>query len=335
MQARATYLLVLFVFLVARTALADAGDPLPSWRNGGAKQAIIEFVRDVTNPSSRSFVPVQERIATFDNDGTLWVEQPVYPQFGFIAARVEALASRHPEWMTLQPFKSVLQKDPALHPLGKDDLLTLVNTTHAGMTTTELRDMVREFLATAKHPRFDVLHTKLIYQPMLEVLRFLRAHGFKTYIVTAGGMEFVRAFAEPTYGIPPEHVIGSRLGTRYVLRDGKGVVVQIPATEFVNDGPAKAVAIVANIGRRPVIAFGNSDGDIEMLEFTDSGPGKRLAVLVHHDDAEREYAYDCDNHPGRLCEGLRRADERGWVLVSIEKDWTRVFPFEVGVDSPR
>ncbi len=327
MRARAIRLLVLWVLLVATAALADAGDPLPSWRNGEAKSAIIEFVREVTNPASGSFVPAEERIATFDNDGTLWVEQPVYPQFGFVAQRVEQLAPRHPEWKTRQPFQSVLESDPELHPLAKDDLLTLINATHAGMTTTELRHLVRDFLAAAKHPRFDVLHTELIYQPMLEVLRFLRANGFKTYIVTAGGMEFVRAFAEPVYGIPPEQVIGSRLGTRFVVEDGKAMIVQTPETEFINNGPAKAVAIATTIGRRPIFAFGNSDGDIEMLEFTDSGEGRRLAMLVHHDDAFREYAYACDDGPGRLCEGFRRAERRGWVLVSIEKDWSRVFPF--------
>lgn len=304
-------------------------DPLPSWNDGPNKQRIIEFVEAVTDPSSPSFVTEEERIATFDNDGTLWVEHPMYTQLVFALERVLALAPQHPEWKTQQPYKAILEGDrEQMGKFTEHDLVEIVMATHAGMTTAEFERIVTDWLATAKHPRFDRPYTETVYQPMLELLAYLRASGFKTFIVSGGGIEFMRPWTEGVYGIPPEQVVGSSIKTKYELRDGNPVLVRLPAVEFIDDKDGKPRGINAHIGRRPILAFGNSDGDIEMLEYTTIGRSPSLGLLVHHDDAEREYAYDRDTHVGRLDKGLDEAEKRGWIAVSMKDDWNRLFAFE-------
>jgi hypothetical protein len=303
-----------------------AADPLPSWNDGPAKARILRFVEDVTTPTSPQFVPPAERIAVFDNDGTLWSEQPMYFQLAFILDRVKALAPKHPEWRTQEPFKSVLAGDMAgVAATGEHGLMELMAATHAGMTTYEFRQTVSDWLATARHPRFKRAYTELTYVPMQELLAYLRANGFKTFIVSGGGVEFMRVFSERVYGVPPEQVIGSSILTKYELRDGKPVIVRLPELEFIDDKAGKPVGINRYIGRRPILAFGNSDGDFEMLEYTTSAPGPRLGLIVHHDDGEREYAYDRKSSIGRLERGLDEAAPRGWVVVSMKDDWRRVY----------
>ena len=302
-------------------------DPLPSWNDGGAKQSILDFVARVTDPSSGDFVSEPERIATFDNDGTLWAEQPLYFQLFFAIDRVKALAPEHPEWKTQQPFKAVLEDDlEALAAGGKRGLLELVMATHAGMTTEEFEQIATAWLDTTKHPTSGRPFTEMVYQPMLEVLDYLRANGFKTYIVSAGGIEFMRPWTEEVYGIPPEQVVGSSIKTSYEVRDSGPVLMRLPEIDFIDDKAAKPVAINSHIGRRPIAAFGNSDGDFQMLEWTTTGPGARLGVLVHHTDAEREWAYDRDSHIGRLDRGLDEAADHGWTVVSMREDWSTIFP---------
>lgn len=308
-------------------AVLAQGDPLPSWADGPAKARIVAFVRAATTVGSRGFVPPEERIAVFDNDGTLWTERPVYVQLFFLIDRVRALAPRHPEWRQTQPFRAALEGDlAALAAGGERALLQLVMATHAGTTPQEFRQIVRDWLAVARHPRFGRPFTELVYQPMLELLAYLRAHGFKTYIVSGGGIEFLRAWAEPVYGIPPEQVVGSSIKTRYELREGVPTSVRLPEIDFIDDGAGKPVGIERHIGRRPVAAFGNSDGDFQMLEWVSAGAGPRLALLVHHDDAEREYAYDRDSPVGRLARGLDEGPRRGWTIVSMKNDWRTIFP---------
>jgi phosphoglycolate phosphatase-like HAD superfamily hydrolase len=310
---------------------AQAADSLPSWTDGASKARIVGFVEGVTDPTSKAYVPPAERIAVFDNDGTLWSEQPMYFQLAFILDRVKALAPQHPEWQTQEPFKSVLAGDMAgVAAAGEHGLLELVAATHAGMTTEEFAGTVSSWLATARHPRFERPYTDLTYAPMTELLAYLRANGFKTHIVSGGGVEFVRVFSERVYGVPPEQVVGSSIRTKYEARDGKPVIVRLPEIEFIDDKAGKPVGINRYIGRRPIIAFGNSDGDFEMLEYTTSGAGPRLGVLVHHDDGDREYAYDRESSIGRLDRGLDEAAKRGWVVVSMKADWRAVYP-----DSPR
>jgi phosphoserine phosphatase len=318
---------VLLAAVIASVARAQAPDPLPSWNDGAAKQAVVAFVRATTTPGLSSFVPPAERIAVFDNDGCLWAEQPVYFQLLFAIDRVKALAPQHPEWKTTQPFKAALEGDmKALAAAGEKGLLQLVMASHAGNTPEEFQQIVRDWLATARHPRFKRPYTELVYQPMLELLAYLRASGFKTFIVSGGGIEFVRAWSEKVYGIPPEQVVGSSIETKYEVRNGVPTLVRLPAIDFIDDKAGKPVGISRHIGRRPIAAFGNSDGDFQMLEWTTAGPGARFGLLVHHDDAEREYAYDRQSHVGRLARGLDEAAARGWVVVSMKRDWNRVFP---------
>lgn len=322
-----------FAFLIALGLLAVAiqpvyaiDEPLPSWNDGVVKQSIIDFVQQVTNEGSPNFVPIPERIAVFDNDGTLWAEQPAYFQGLFAIDRVRALAPQHPEWTSVQPFKAVLANDlKAFAATGLQGIAELMMATHAGMTTEEFDATVKDWLATARHPKFNRPYTELVYQPMLELLEYLRANGFKTFIVSGGGIEFVRCFSEKAYGIPPEQVVGTIIRMQYEQRDGKPVLVRLPEVIFIDDNAGKPVGIQSAIGRRPIAAFGNSDGDFEMLEWVTAGSGTRFGLLVHHDDAVREFAYDSGSI-GKLDRGLREAPQRGWVLVSMKNDWKKIFP---------
>jgi phosphoglycolate phosphatase-like HAD superfamily hydrolase len=307
---------------------ARAADPLPSWNDGATKQAIVGFVERVTKEGSPDFVPTAERIATFDNDGTLWCEWPTYVQAAFANYRVKQLAPQHPEWKEEEPFKSVLTGN--LNWLGAPgaakQLTELMMATHAGTTSDEFERIVKDWLATARHPKFNRPYTECVYQPMLELLAFLRANGFKTFVVSGGGVEFMRPWVEATYGIPPEQVVGSSIKLKYESRGDRPVLLRLPEVNFVDDGPGKPVGIQQHIGRRPLAAFGNSDGDYEMLRWTTSGPGRRFGLIVHHTDAEREAAYDRDSHVGRLVKALDEAADRGWTVVDMRRDWKTIFP---------
>ena len=306
-----------------------AADRLPAWNDGPAKTSIVEFFEKVTKAGSRDFVPEPERIAVFDNDGTLWAEQPLYFQFQFALDRVKALAPQHPEWKTQEPFSFLLAGDTkAFLAGGEKSLMAVIAASHSGMTTTEFEQVAKEWLATAKHPRTGRLYTEMVYQPMLELLAHLRANGFETFIVSGGGVEFMRAFAERVYGIPPERVIGSQGKLAYELRDGKPVLVKLPEVQFIDDKEGKPAAIQTFIGRRPILAFGNSDGDHQMLQWTAARDGARFLGLVHHTDAEREWAYDRASHIGKLDKALDEANARGWTVVDMKRDWKRVFAFE-------
>lgn len=313
------------LLVAARTVAADA---LPSWNDTASKRAIVSFVTATTTPADPQYLPPAERIAVlFDNDGTLWAEQPLYFQLAFAIDRVKALAPQHPEWRTTEPFASLLQGNLG-HALagGERAIAEIVMATHAGMTTAEFEQIVRDWLATARHPVTKQPYTEMVYQPMLELLVYLRASGFKTFIVSGGGVEFMRPWTEAVYGIAPEQVVGSSIRTKYEQRGGKPVITRLPEIDFIDDKAGKPVGIHKFIGRRPVLAFGNSDGDFEMLEWTTTGPGARLGLLVHHDDAGREWAYDRESSVGRLARGLDEAPTRGWVVVSMKDDWLRVFP---------
>jgi phosphoserine phosphatase len=315
------------LLFLATPRVDAADDPLPSWQATATKKAIIDFVGRVTKKAAPDFVPVEERIATFDNDGTLWSEQPLYFQLAFALDRVKALAPQHPEWKEKQPFKAVLDNDmKSVLASGEHGLLHLIMATHAGMTTDEFEQVVKDWLATARHPRFKRPYTELVYRPMIELLAYLRAHGFKTYIVSGGGVEFMRPWVEKSYGIPPEQVIGSSIKVKYEVRDGKPVLVRLPEIDFIDDKAGKPVGIHKFIGRRPIMAFGNSDGDFEMLEYVTAGKGPRFGLIVHHTDAEREYAYDRKSPLGRLDKALDDAKKFGWVVVDMKKDWKDVFP---------
>ena len=315
------------VVLAFVTTVSHAADPLPSWNEGATKKAIVEFVGKVTQEGAPSFVAPAERIATFDNDGTLWAEQPMYFQLLFALDRVKALAPQHPEWKTKEPFASLLKGDVSKALAGGEKALAeIVMATHAGMTTEEFATVARQWLESARHPKTGRPYTEMVYQPMLELLTYLRSNGFETYIVSGGGIEFVRAFAEPVYGIPPQNVVGTSIKTRYEVRDGNPVIVRLAEVEFVDDKAGKPVGIHRFIGQRPIAAFGNSDGDFEMLEWTTAGPGPSFAMIVHHDDAEREYAYDRESHVGKLARGLDEAPKRGWTVVSIKDDWRTIYP---------
>jgi phosphoglycolate phosphatase-like HAD superfamily hydrolase len=305
-------------------------DPLPSWNDGAVKKSITDFVARVTAPGNTDFAPPEARIATFDNDGTLWTEQPVYFQVAFAFDEIKRLAPQHPEWKTTQPFKAVLDKDmQALGASGQKGLLEIVAATHAGMTTEEFSKSVLDWISTAQHPRFKRPYTDLVYQPMIELLGYLRAHGFKTYIVSGGGIEFMRPWTEHIYGIPPEQVVGSSGVVKFERgADGKPVLMKLPQVEFVDDGPGKPVGINRFIGRRPIFTFGNSDGDQQMLEWTAAGDGARFMGLVHHTDAEREYAYDRDSKVGKLDKALDEANAKSWTVVDMKSDWKTIFPFQ-------
>lgn len=303
-----------------------AADPLPSWNEGGSKRAIVAFVERVTREGSADFVAVAERIATFDNDGTLWCEQPMYVQLLFVVDRVKALAPQHPEWQTKEPFASLLQGNlKAVAAAGEAGIVDLVAATHSGMTTDEFSKTVTDWLATTRHPTTGKPFTSMVYQPMLELLAYLRANGFKTFIVSGGGIEFMRPWTEKVYGIPPEQVVGSTGGLKYELRDGQPVILKLPTLVLNDDKDGKPVGIQRHIGRRPIAAFGNSDGDLQMLQWTVAGGGPRLALIVHHDDAQREWSYDRESHVGRLDRALVAAKDGNWTVVSMKNDWKTIF----------
>ena len=304
-------------------------DPLPSWNSGATKHAIIDFVSDVTRSGGPDFVPIPERIAVFDHDGTLWVEQPIYAQLIFALDRIRALAPQHPEWKTTQPFQAVLEDDlKTVIESGEHGLVEILMASHTGMTTDEFESIVESWLARAKHPRFNRPYTELVYQPMLELLRYLRANRFKTFIVSGGGVEFMRPFTERVYGIPPEQVLGSSIKTEFVMRDGEPVLVRKPEIFFIDDKEGKAVGIQKFIGRRPIAAFGNADADMQMIQWTKAGDGRRLGVFIHHTDLKREYHYDRVSSVGKLDDALDMAVMKDWIIVDMKEDWNRMFTFE-------
>jgi hypothetical protein len=308
---------------------APAADPLPSWNAGAAKDAIRAFVARVTREDGPDFAPPSERIATFDNDGTLWSEQPMPAQLAFALDRVHDLAPQHPEWRTREPFKSLLAGDAEKTLAdGETSIAELIATTHAGITTEEFDAIVRQWILTAHHPRYGRPYIEIVYQPMLELLAYLRANGFKTFIVSAGSVDFIRPWAGDVYGIPSEQVIGSRAKLKYEMRDGSPRIERLASVDFVDDKAGKPVGIQEQIGQRPIAAFGNSDGDFEMLEWTTSGPGPRLGMIVHHTDPTREWAYDRDSAVGALARALDEAPRRGWIVVDMKRDWKTVFAFE-------
>jgi len=316
-----------FVLTFGGGATAQSVDPLPSWNNGKAKESIIEFVVKVTKKDSPDFVPPNERIATFDNDGTLWAEQPMYFQLLFALDRVKALAPQHPEWKEKEPFASLLKGDvKGALAGGEDAMLDIVMTTHAGMTSEEFEKLVKDWIAIAKHPKTARPYTQMVYQPMLEVLDYLRGQGFKTFIVSGGGIEFMRPWVEKVYGIPPEQVVGSSIKTRFEIRNGNPILVRLSELNFIDDKEGKPIGINSRIGRRPIAAFGNSDGDLQMLQWTTAGKGARFALFVHHTDAEREWAYDRNSSIGRLDKGLDEAQANGWTVVDMKKDWKVIYP---------
>ncbi len=306
---------------------AEAVDPLPSWNDTATKARIVEFVRGVTDPDDPAFVEPADRVATFDNDGTLWVEQPLYAEMAFALQRVRDLAQVHPEWKTQPPFKAVLEGDrDTLVAAGPRGLADVVVASHTGMSTTLFDTIATEWLRDARHPDLEKPYTELSYKPQIELLRYLEANGFATFIVSAGSVEFLRRFAPDVYGIPPERIIGTSIETRYEVQGGKPSLLRLPQLDFIDDQGGKPVAIHEHIGRRPILAFGNSDGDFEMLQWTTLGSsGPRLGLLLHHDDAEREYAYDRNSPVGGLDKALDAASQSGWLVVSIKNDWKTVF----------
>ena len=321
--------LTLFCTLPFSTGITKPADPLPSWNNGAAKTSIVDFVARVTKKGSPDFVPAAERIATFDNDGTLWAEQPIYFQVQFALDRVKALAPERPEWKTKEPFNHLLAGDmKAFMAGGEKSLATVLALAHSGMTTDEFENTVKQWLRTAKHAKAGRRYNQMVYQPMLELLAYLRSNGFKTFIVSGGGVEFMRAFAEETYGIAPEQVIGSQGKLKFELRDGTPVLVKLAEVQFVDDKEGKPVGIQTFIGRRPIAAFGNSDGDLQMLQWTTAGSGARFGLLVHHTDAVREWAYDRNSSIGKLDKALDEAAARKWVVVDMKQDWKVIYPPE-------
>jgi phosphoglycolate phosphatase-like HAD superfamily hydrolase len=328
-QSGLKYLLTGFIaiFAVCLCSVANAADPLTSWNEGPTKKAILEFVAAVTDESGKDYVAPTERIATFDNDGTLWLEYPMYTQALFAFDRVKALATQHPQWKTQQPFKGVLEGDmKAVGATGMKGLMQIIMATHSGMTAAEFEQEVSDWLTTTKQPRFKRLYTELVYQPQLELLTYLRANGFKTFIVSGGGMAFMRPITEQAYGIPPQQVVGSSIVAEFQVKDGKPELVRMPKIDFINDKAGKPVGIYQHIGRRPILAFGNSDSDIQMIEYSLAGEGRRLGLFVHHTDAEREYAYDRKSHVGTLDKALDQAEANSWIIVDMQKDWNTVFP---------
>jgi haloacid dehalogenase-like hydrolase len=332
---RSIAFLLLLLSPLGVTIARGQEDPLPSWNSGPAKDAILAFVKDTTDKASAKYVQPADRIATFDQDGTLWTEHPLYGQAMFALDRIGQLAPKHPEWKTTMPFKAVLERDnAAMSKFSEGDWMALVAATHAGMSTEDFQALVANWLATAKAPRFDRPYTDLVYQPMLEVMQYLRLNGFRTYIVTGGGQEFVRVYSERVYGVPPEQVVGSSIVTTYQMVNGKPVLMREPKVFLIDDGPGKAIGINLFIGKRPSAAFGNSGGDAQMLQWTQAGEGAKLMMLVHHDDAKREYAYGPggglpDTHVGTFSDALMtEATKSGWIVISMKNDWNRVFPFD-------
>ncbi len=325
---RSGRLMLLMLGAMLSQALSGCvADPLPSWNRNPVRAEILDFVDAVTDPGGPGYVPPAERIAVFDNDGTLWAEQPAYAQLYFAIDRVKAMAPQHPEWSQTEPFRSILAGDlKAVLADGEESVLRIVAATHSGRTTDEFEREVMDWIATGRHPATGRLFTEMVYQPMVELLEYLREHGFKTYIVSGGGIEFMRPWVEAVYGIPREQVIGSSVLASFEIRDGVPVLVKLPEIGSLNDKDGKPININLHIGRRPIAAFGNSDGDLRMLQWTAGGQGTRLCVLIHHTDAEREWAYDRDSHVGRLDKALLEARDRGWTVVSMKSDWAEVFP---------
>lgn len=323
---------VVFLFgllAIAPVTVRAQPDPLPSWAEGETKRSILDFAARVTTVGGPEFVPEADRLAVFDNDGTLWCEQPVYVQAVFVRDRIRTLAAEHPAWKAQEPYSTVLSDDrDRLAAIGEKGFIDLITATHAGMSVDDFAMIVRDWLATARHPRFHRPYTRCVYQPMLELLAYLRSHGFTTFIVSGGGVEFMRVWAMPVYGIPTQQVVGSTIATQYQLQDDRPVLMRLPKVDFIDDGPGKPVGIFRQIGRRPIAAFGNSDGDYEMLRYVTSGSGARFGLIVHHTDAEREYAYDSPSAVGQLVRALDEAPARGWTVVDMKRDWTRIFPPE-------
>jgi phosphoglycolate phosphatase-like HAD superfamily hydrolase len=328
-QLRIRALVALALVFAAATAALAVDDPLPSWNDGAAKASVIAFVDKVTTDGSPDFVPVEARIATFDNDGTLWSEQPMYFQIAFAVDRLKVLAAADPAIAENATVKAVLSGDRAkLAAVGEKGLLEIVAMTHAGMSVDDFTSIVRAWLASARHPRFDRPYTDLVYQPMLELLAYLRENGFKTFIVSGGGIDFMRPWAPAAYGIPPEQIIGSAGKTKWQLVGDRPSIMKLPEVDFIDDGPGKPQGIERFIGRRPVFAAGNSDGDLQMLQWTTLDSGPRFALIVHHTDAVREWAYDRDSVVGRLDKALDEAPKRGWLVVDMKNDWKVIYPFE-------
>lgn len=306
--------------------VSQSADPLPSWNESASKKAVIAFVDKVTTPGSADFAPVAERIAVFDNDGTLWCEQPMYVQAFFVLDRIKQMAPQHPEWKDKEPFASVLKGDmKSALAGGEHAVAALMAATHSGMTTEEFEKNVMDWITTARHPKTGQPFTDMVYQPMLELLTYLRANGFKTFIVSGGGIEFMRPWAERVYGIPPEQVVGTSGGLKFEMRDGVPIILKTPELVLNDDKEGKPVGIQRHIGRRPIAAFGNSDGDLQMLQYTAGGSGPRFCLYIHHTDAEREYAYDRNSHVGKLDKGLEEAAAKGWTVVSMKEDWKTIF----------
>jgi len=306
---------------------ASHGDPLPSWNEGPAKSALVAFVEAVSDAGGLDYVAPAERIAVFDNDGTLWIEQPIYTQLQFALDRVKALAPEHPEWKTSPPFDAVLSGDMhAVAASGMNGLMQIVMATHAGMTADAFARDAEAWLEASRHPRFDRRYTELVYQPQLELLAYLRANDFQTWIVSGGGVAFMRPWTEAVYGVPPEQVVGSRIETEYRFEKGRADVVRKPAIAFIDDKAGKPVGIESHIGRRPILAVGNSDGDLQMVQYATAGEGRRLGVFIHHTDADREYAYDREGHVGVFDAALDMAAANGWIVVDMKRDWRAVFP---------
>ena len=318
---------LLAAFASGCTPTQNPQNPLPSWNDGSTKKAILEFVAAVTEKGGKDYVEPAERIAVFDNDGTLWVEYPMYTQILFAFDRVKKLAPQHPEWKNQQPFKALLEGDmKTVGASGMKGLMEIIMATHSGMTAAEFEKTVTNWLATHKQPKFKRLYTESVYQPQLELMAYLRANGFKTFIVSGGGIAFMRPISEKTYGIPPEQVVGSSVVAEFQIKDGKPVLVRMPKIDFINDKAGKPVGIYQHIGRRPILAFGNSDSDMQMIEYTMAGEGRRMGLFVHHTDAGREYAYDRKSHVGTLDKALDQAVAKGWIIVDMKKDWKTVFP---------
>lgn len=317
-------LTVLFLFT---SCVCHAEEILPSWNEGAARDAIIDFVECSTKDGCTKYIEPKDRIAVFDNDGTLWSEQPVYFQLMFAIDRVKEMAKDHPEWKAEQPFQAVLENDlAALKSSGKEGLMKIMAVTHAGMSTDEFAVIVHEWITTAKHPQKNRLYKEMVFQPMLELLQYLRENGFKTYIFSGGGIEFMRVFAEEVYGIPPEQVIGSSIVTKYELHDGVPVLIRQPKIDFIDDKEGKPISINKFLGKRPVAAFGNSDGDLQMLQWTTAGEGSRFGLIVHHTDSEREWAYDRESPIGQLDKAFTEAKAKGWTIVDMKQDWKTIYP---------
>jgi len=329
-QTYSILLTLSFALGFSTTVFSQVKDPLPSWNKGKVKQSIIHFVEEVTKKGGANYVPPSERIATFDNDGTLWVEYPMYTQALFAFDRVKKLAPQHPEWKTEQPFKALLEGDmKTVGASGMEGIMKIVLATHSGMTDTEFAEEAGRWLQTTKQSRFKRPYIELIYQPQLELLEYLRANEFKTFIVSGGGIAFMRPMTEKAYGIPPEQVIGSSVVSEFKMKDGKLELVRMPKINFIDDKAGKPVGIYQHIGRRPILAFGNSDSDTQMIQYTMAGKGLRLGLFVHHTDAKREYAYDRKSHVGTLNTVLDTADKNNWIIVDMKNDWNVIFPFEM------